>query len=216
MPGKELNQAVVGLVLAAGFSRRFGTDKRRARLNTGQTLLAASLALPCAQLAQVWVVLRPEDETEALAVPTCVHVVRSESAAHGMGHSLASGIQAIGQQAQAEAAAVFLGDMPWIEVDSLSHLLALASPEHIVVPTFQGQPGHPVIFGRTFWPELQQLTGERGAKALLQKHPQAVRRLELNDPGVLRDIDTPPTEKPTEVIGYPPNNPVHDDDQKQQ
>lgn len=193
MPGKELakNQAVVGLVLAAGFSRRFGADKRRARLSSGQTLLAASLTLPCAQLAEVWVVLRPEDEAEALVVPACVRIVRSESAAHGMGHSLASGIQAIEQQTQAHAVAVFLGDMPWIKADSLGYLLALASPEHIVVPTFQGQPGHPVIFGRKFWPELQQLAGESGAKALLRQHAQRVRRFELNDPGILQDIDTP-------------------------
>lgn len=193
MPGKELpkNPSVVGLVLAAGFSRRFGADKRRARLSSGQTLLAASLTLPCAKLEEVWVVLRPEDDAEALDVPACVRLVRSESAVHGMGHSLASGMQAIKQHARADAVAVFLGDMPWINPESLLYLLALASPEHIVVPTFQGQPGHPVIFGRKFWPELQQLTGDSGAKALLQEHPQAVRRLELNDPGILRDIDTP-------------------------
>nr|WP_298164286.1 nucleotidyltransferase family protein [uncultured Pseudomonas sp.] len=193
MPGKELakNQSVVGLVLAAGFSRRFGADKRRARLNSGQPLLAASLALPCAQLEEVWVVLRPEDDAEALGVLAGVRIVRSESAVHGMGHSLASGIQAIERQAQAAAVAVFLGDMPWIKMNSLGYLLALASPEHIVVPTFQGQPGHPVIFGRRFWPELRQLTGDSGAKALLQKHAQLVRRLELGDTGILRDIDTP-------------------------
>lgn len=185
------NQSVVGLVLAAGYSRRFGADKRRAPLHNGQALLAASLTLPCAQLEAVWVVLRPEDDAEVLAVPACVNVVRSESAALGMGHSLASGIKTITQQAQADAAAVFLGDMPWLNVDSLGYLLALASPEHIVVPTFKGQPGHPVIFGRRFWPELQQLTGDRGAKGVLQAYPKALRHLDLNDPGVLRDVDTP-------------------------
>jgi len=191
-PGKELpkSQSVVGLVLAAGFSRRFGADKRRARLNSGQTLLAASLTLPCAQLEEVWVVLRPEDEAEALDVPACVQVVRSESAVHGMGRSVASGMRAIERQARADAAAIFLGDMPWISADSLRYLLALASPEHIVVPTFRGQPGHPVIFGRTFWPELLQLTGDSGARAVLQAHPQALRSMELNDPGIVRDIDT--------------------------
>lgn len=193
MPDKDLvkSLSVVGLVLAAGFSRRFGTDKRRARLNSGETLLAASLTLPCSQLEEVWVVLRPEDDAETLAVPACVHIVRSESAALGMGHSLASGITAITQQAQADAVAVFLGDMPWVNVDSLGYLLAMASPEHIVVPIFQGQPGHPVIFGCKFWPELQQLTGESGAKALIQEHSQVIRYLEVNDPGILRDVDTP-------------------------
>lgn len=187
------SQVVAGLVLAAGFSRRFGGDKRCARLGSGQTLLGASLALPCAQLEEVWVVLRPEDDSAALGVPAQVQVqvVRSESAEQGMGHSLASGMRVVGQRARADAVAVFLGDMPWISADSLGYLLALTSPEHIVVPTFQGQPGHPVIFGRRFWPALQRLSGDTGAKAVLQAHAQAVRRLQLNDPGILRDIDTP-------------------------
>lgn len=185
------NQTVAGLVLAAGFSRRFGGDKRCALLGSGQTLLGASLALPCAQLEEVWVVLRPEDDSAALGVPAQVQVARSACAELGMGHSLASGIQAVRKLTEASSVAIFLGDMPWISVDSLGYLLALASPEHIVVPTFQGQPGHPVIFGRRFWPALQELTGDAGAKFVLQTHPQAVRRLPLNDPGILRDIDTP-------------------------
>jgi molybdenum cofactor cytidylyltransferase len=183
------SQMVAGLVLAAGFSRRFGSDKRCARLRSGQTLLAASLALPCAQLEAVWVVLRPEDDSAALGVPDRVVVVRSEYAAQGMGYSLASGVQMISQQTSASSIAVFLGDMPWISSDSLSYLLALASPERIVVPTFEGQPGHPVIFGRSCWPMLQELTGDTGAKAVLKANSQAVRYLPLNDPGILRDID---------------------------
>ena len=182
---------VVGLVLAAGFSRRFGSDKRCARLRSGQTLLGASLVLPCAQLEDVWVVLRPEDNSAALGVPVHAVVVRSESAALGMGHSLASAMRAISPRARADAMAIFLGDMPWLSADSLGYLLAMASPNHIVVPTFQGQPGHPVIFGRRFWPDLQGLSGDVGAKPVLQAYPQAIRHLQLNDPGILRDIDTP-------------------------
>jgi molybdenum cofactor cytidylyltransferase len=183
------SQAVAGLVLAAGVSRRFGSDKRCARLASGQTLFAASLALPCAQLEEVWVVLRPEDDSAALGVPDRIEVMRSEYAVLGMGHSLASGVEVISQRTSASSIAVFLGDMPWISADSLGYLLALASPEHIVVPTFEGQPGHPVIFGRRFWPALQELTGDTGAKAVLKTNLQAVRYLQLNDPGILRDVD---------------------------
>lgn len=138
----------------------------------------------------VWLVLRAEDDSVALGVPAQVQVARSDCAELGMGHSLASGIEAVRQLTKASSVAIFLGDMPWISADSLGYLLALASPEHIVVPTFQGQPGHPVIFGRRFCPALQGLSGNSGAKSVLQAHPQAVHRLQLNDPGILRDIDT--------------------------
>ncbi|ERI54516.1 hypothetical protein N878_00360 [Pseudomonas sp. EGD-AK9] len=185
------SQAVAGLVLAAGFSRRFGSDKRYARLGTGQTLLGASLVLPSTLLEEVWVVLRPEDDSAALGVPAQVKVIRSPGAELGMGHSLASGVQRVSQMTIASAIAVFLGDMPWIGADSMGYLLALASPEHIVVPTIREQPGHPVLFGRRFWPALQSLTGDAGGKSVLRANPQAVRYLPLNDLGMLRDIDTP-------------------------
>lgn len=185
------NPTVAGLVLAAGYSRRFGSDKRCARLGSGQTLLAASLVLPCALLEEVWVVLRPEDDSVALGVPAPVQVVRSPGTELGMGHSLASGVQRVSQVTMASAIAVFLGDMPWIGADSLGYLLALASPEHIVVPTYREQPGHPVLFGRRFWPALQGLSGDTGAKSLIRANPQAVRYLPLNDPGILRDVDVP-------------------------
>lgn len=189
-PGNQ-SRTVAGLVLAAGFSRRFGGDKRCALLGSGQTLLGASLALPCAQLEEVWLVLRAEDDSAKLGVPTRVQVVRSHCAELGMGHSLASGMRAICELTTASSVAIFLGDMPWIGADSLNSLLALASPEHIVVPMFQGQSGHPVIFGRKFWPALQELTGDEGAKSVLQAHTHSLHRLQLNDPGILRDIDTP-------------------------
>jgi molybdenum cofactor cytidylyltransferase len=188
---EQRTQTVAGLVLAAGFSRRFGGDKRCARLSSGQSLLGASLALPCTQLEEVWVVLRPEDDSTELGVPAQVQVVHSNCAELGMGHSLASGVQAVSQLAKANSLAIFLGDMPWISAASLGHLLAQASSGHIVVPTFQGLPGHPVIFGRRFWPALQGLSGDTGAKSVIQANAHAVHRLPLNDPGILRDIDTP-------------------------
>lgn len=185
------NPDVAGLVLAAGFSRRFGSDKRCARLGSGQTLLAASLVLPCALLEEVWVVLRPEDDSAVLGIPAPVRVVRSPDAELGMGHSLANGLQRVGQVTLASTIAVFLGDMPWISADSLGLLLALASPEHIVVPTYREQPGHPVLFGRRFWPALQGLSGDAGARSVIKANPQSMRYVPVEDPGILRDVDVP-------------------------
>ena len=183
--------SIAGLMLAAGFARRFGSDKRQAVLSSGETLLASSLKHVHAALPATWVVLRPGDDALALGVPVEVPVVRSELAEEGLGHSLASGVRAISEHSAADALAVFLSDMPWINPTTLEQLFAAAGAERIVQPVYDGQPGHPVIFGRQFWPELLQLSGDVGARSVLHAHAEAVLRIAVNDPGVLQDVDTP-------------------------
>ncbi|HWV09987.1 MAG TPA: nucleotidyltransferase family protein, partial [Pseudomonas sp.] len=177
--------AVAGLVLAAGVSRRFGADKRQAALADGRSLLAASLALPCAVLDEVLVVLRGDDDPAGMALPAAARWLTCEQSALGMGHSLAAGVRHLDEVSRADAVAVFLGDMPWLNEASLRALLAEASPDRIVLPVFEGQRGHPVIFGRRFWPELMQLTGDSGARQVLMAHPQAHRSVVLDDPGLV-------------------------------
>ncbi|WP_074859305.1 nucleotidyltransferase family protein [Ectopseudomonas oleovorans] len=182
---------VAALMLAAGYSRRFGADKRRATLADGRSLLAASLALPCSMLEEVWLVLRPDESITELGLPANIKLVQHPLTAQGMGHSLAAGAERLLAESRADAVAIFLADMPAIRRDSLETLFAHASANAIVLPSYQGKRGHPVLFGRAFWPQLATLSGDAGAKPVLQQHPEAVRIVELNDPGVLQDIDTP-------------------------
>lgn len=181
---------VAALVLAAGYSRRFGSDKRSQCLGSGQTLLEASLALPCARFDEVWLVLRP-GEPRPLGLPETIRVVQSTRTRLGLAHSIAAGADQIARASQADALAIFLADMPFIRSDTLDALRAACSAEHICVPTHEGVPGHPVVFGRRFWPELCQLVGDSGARAVLQRHAHAVRRIAVDDPGILLDIDRP-------------------------
>jgi molybdenum cofactor cytidylyltransferase len=181
---------VVALVLAAGSSRRFGSDKRRACLADGRPLLVATLQLALRNFAAVALVLRPEDDPLALGVPAGVQVIRCSDAALGMGHSLAAGVSALAST-PSRAIAVLLGDMPWVAEASLQQLIGAAAAERIVFPLYGGERGHPVLFGRRYWHELRELHGDRGAKALLADHQAAWLGIELDDPGVLRDVDTP-------------------------
>lgn len=182
---------VAALVLAAGYSRRFGGDKRKARWAPERSLLAASLDLPRAALGEVWVVIRPDEQPGDLALPEDVQVIQDALTLHGMGHSIAASAHQLLKRSSADALAIFLGDMPAIRASTLAALLAEAAPGRIVLPTFDGQPGHPVIFGRDFWPQLTQLSGDAGARAILQNNSAAVRRIQVDDPGVLQDIDQP-------------------------
>lgn len=182
--------SVVALVLAAGQGSRFGADKRRALLADGRSLLQHSVERALSVFDEVRVVLREGENAGDLGLPAQCRIVHSPDAPLGMGHSLAAGVASLGDS-DACAVAVLLGDMPWTLASTLRQLAAASSADAIVVPYHLGRNGHPVLFGRRFWTELTRLGGDEGARSLLQRHHDCVVMLEVEDSGVLRDVDTP-------------------------
>lgn len=180
----------VALVLAAGRGKRFGSDKRLAQLPSGQTVLVATVERALTCFDQVHVVLRNDDEPRQLGLDSRVALIRAEYADEGMGASLAAGIGALADN-PAVAVAVLLGDMPWIEPRTLRQLCAQADSERILMPLHHGQRGHPVLFGRRFWPALLSANGDQGGRQVIADNPQACVRIEVDDRGVVRDIDLP-------------------------
>jgi molybdenum cofactor cytidylyltransferase len=82
--------------------------------------------------------------------------------------------------------------MPYIKPDTIEAIAhALNEGAAIVAPIYQGKRGHPVGFCAKFRNELEQLTGDEGARAILKRHADQIELLECKDPGVLADIDTP-------------------------
>lgn len=182
---------VVALVLAAGRSRRFGSDKRRARLPGGGMLLAATLKTICPHFAETRVVLGVEDNPVDLGIPEDVGTIVVAEADQGMGASLAAGIQALSYDSEALAVAVVLGDMPWLSGDTLASLCSRASDQVIVRPFYRRQGGHPVLFGRCFWGSLERLTGNEGARCIVDQYRHCCIEIEVQDPGVVQDVDRP-------------------------
>lgn len=183
------------MVMAAGLSRRFGGDKRRAMLPEGGTLLQATLGLAQRSLGETWVVLRQRDDPAQLGIPAAVRVLHAPAAGVGLGTSLATAFAALLDEASEEsnrvAAAVMLGDMPWVSPNTCRRLAERAHSERILCPRHAGSAGHPVVFGRAFWPRLSRLGGDQGAHQVLKESAAACEFIAVDDPGTVRDVDRP-------------------------
>lgn len=182
-----MTNSLACIVLAAGNSSRFGSDKRLARNNQGKTLLALTLQSIPSDFRQRMLVLHPGDEAIASAHAADWQIVYAAFSQQGMGNSLAAAIPLI---ADCSAVLVALADMPLILPSTFASLIAAARPDRIVVPFFEHQRGNPVVIGSDFFSKLKELQGDSGARQLMQQHAGLMVRLEVDDPGVLRDVDT--------------------------
>ena len=181
---------IVGILLAAGSGSRFGGAKLLHRLPDGTPIGVASLRILMKALPDVIAVVRAGDrelskllESEGIAVSLC------EDAHLGMARSLACAIRA---SMNAEAWVIALGDMPFVAPATITAVARqVAHSRRIVVPAYRGERGHPVGFGSRYRAELLGLDGDGGARAVLKSHAQDVEIIDCEDPGMLRDIDTP-------------------------
>jgi molybdenum cofactor cytidylyltransferase len=150
-------------------------------------------------IERVLAVVRPGSaEIEKLFEKEGVETIVCERADDGMGASLACAVRA---SAKADAYLIALADMPFIRPTSIEAVRdALAAGALLAAPYFHARRGHPVGIAAVFRQELEQLTGDEGAKKLLAAHADKLLKIPVGDPGVIRDIDTPSDLAPPLVV----------------
>lgn len=181
-----MSNGVGALVLAAGFSNRFGSVKLCAKLESGHTVFEQTLARLREAVPEVIVITRPD--LAPLLPVSGASLEIFEDAEKGMGATLAHGISRVFHW---QACLVCLADMPFIKTDTYRELAAVVDASHIVLPHYDSRPGNPVAFGRAFFEELSQLSGDTGGRAVIRQHPQQLISHPVSDPAILADIDTP-------------------------
>jgi molybdenum cofactor cytidylyltransferase len=196
--------APYALVLAAGLGSRFGGRKLLSPWRGGVLLdgaLGAALGAPVeavtvivgAQAADVATAARAF--ADARGQTNRLQVVDARDYAQGLSASLIAGLAAV--PAEAPGVLVFLGDMPLVAAATAARLAeALTAGAVAAAPVFQGVRGNPVALSRALFGPLMNLTGDRGARGLLDQLGEQVVLIEAEDDGVLLDVDRPEDKPP--------------------
>lgn len=183
------------LVLAAGRGRRFaaaggGDFKQSQPLFGSRSVVEYVCDLYAACGLPVVCALHPELKELAGRLTEAGHrVVTVDNADAGMGHSLAAAVAAA---SSAPGWLVALADMPKIRPGTIRAVAAvLEEGAALCAPCYEGRRGHPVGFSAEFGPMLRDLTGDEGARSILRANESRLQRVDVDDPGVLFDINVP-------------------------
>ena len=184
---------IAALLLAAGQSRRMGTNKLLAEIDGRPMVARTAQRLLSSHARPIVAVLGNQADAVDTALGRLpVERVRNPAFAEGLSTSLKRGLAAL--PPDIDGVVVCLGDMPLVTGRDLDRLIAAFNPlegRAIIVPTRRGKRGNPVLWARRFFPEMAELAGDVGAKHLIGEHAELVCEVEMDTDGVLVDIDTP-------------------------
>lgn len=179
------------VILAAGSSRRMGTQKLLLPLGKKTMIETVVDQVLSSEIEHVLVVLGPNPEKvkEALAQKP-VKFCHNQKHEEGMLSSVICGIRSLPEGA--EAALIYLGDQPGISPEVTNRVLEAYDDElyGIVIPVHNHRRGHPLLVDMKYRREIEKLDLEQGLRALRHQFPEDVLEVEVDEPGILVDIDT--------------------------
>ena len=221
-------ESIPGVLLGAGGSERFGSEKLFALLPTGERLLERALRVHLqSHISPLILVVSPNlrkiitGNTEtfsfsSLAVGKKVdhcfsfscrwgegRLVANENFKKGMSSSIHKGLSCLTDEEKACGVLISPADLPFLIPQTINFFINefLKEKMGILLPVFNGTTGHPVIVDiDRFKNEINQITGDVGLRGLINKFPEAVKRIPWQDDSVIYDIDTPKDLKRLEGI----------------
>ena len=180
---------VAAVILAAGASKRMKEPKALLQLDGEPAIFTLFNALVRASYEPVVTVTSSalKEELDTLMFPG--RIVVNDETEKGALLSFRLGLQTFSDEYA--AALLCPVDHPLVRWETLQKIKAAASRSHIIVPCYQGKRGHPTLFGQDFWPLLFSLPLEEGARGALHRKPNAVISLDVDDPGVIQNLNSP-------------------------
>ena len=183
---------ITAVVLSAGMSSRLGTQKQLLEYQGRPLIRSVVETIMCSQVKETIVVVGfgAQDVCKALE-GLAIRIVENENYANGQSTSVIKGVNALQADALPGGVLFALGDQPLLKVETINTLIHEFNRfGGIVIPYYQQTPGNPVIFHKKFLSEFQYLTGDVGAKQMIRRYESEIHRVDVDDKGVIFDIDT--------------------------
>jgi len=182
---------ISAILLGAGESRRMGVDKLSLPWRRKTVLEHCFETLLQSEVQEIVVVLgnRNQRVKNRFQVGKTKVVVNPYSK-RGMSTSIRKGLQAI--RTSSAGILIALGDQPFLKTRTINTLVrAFDRRENgIILPSFRGRMGHPVIFHKRYRKELMNLRGDVGGRTVVDRHPEEVKVVPVKSEGVVKDVDT--------------------------
>jgi molybdenum cofactor cytidylyltransferase len=188
-------ERVGAIILAGGSSARMGRAKQLLPLGDSTVLERTIANVRGAEVNEIVLVLGASAEIIRRQLPLFLlqglKVVVNQAYGEGMSSSLRAGISALDQGIAATL--IVLGDQPFIRSETMDKVVGAYRRDQaqIVIPLFQGSRGNPVLLDRSVFSEVMALEGDVGCRAIFGNHLEGITKVEVEDEGVLLDIDDP-------------------------
>jgi molybdenum cofactor cytidylyltransferase len=182
---------VSAILLGAGESKRMGVDKLFLPWRKKTVLEHSVETLLRSKVREVVTVIRGSQGTVVGHIKDRkLKVVINPYYKRGMSTSIRKGLHALDPSSQ--GILIALGDQPLVKTRTINALISAFVQRRgtIVVPSFWGKQGHPVIFHRRYFNELLKLKGDVGGRSIIEKYPEEVWLVRVKSEGVTKDIDT--------------------------
>lgn len=190
----DARSKIAAIVLAAGSSQRMGAENKLHLPIDGVPLLRHSLEILLASnIDEVIVVLGHDQEsTRALVDDLPLQLVYNQAHSSGQMTSVHCGLASL--ENSYDGVIIALGDQPALSVADINYLIEAyqnRSSGEVVVPTFTGERGNPIIISENCRADILAGTRNLGCRKFIEKNPELVCRVEMSNPGVVIDLDTP-------------------------
>ena len=182
---------ISAILLAAGQSKRMGGENKLTKKINGIPLVKHSIKnILSSSVNELIVVIGYQREIieKLIDKNEKIKIIFNKDFESGMASSIKTGLDNLSEKS--EAFFICLGDMPMVSHDIYNQLIKSKDNKEIIVPTYKGQQGNPVLFDKSMKETVMNITGDVGAKKILELNKDKIFNLEINDQNITKGFNT--------------------------